>query len=108
MSDERVVKETLGVDQKRLEGDPSLYGGRMEKRAEFVQPAPSNEEVFPLDDAAIESLAEIDQQERQAASSFNGARQGILALFAKQHKLQGNWKLSDNKRELVKVTQQVA
>jgi hypothetical protein len=55
-------------------------------------------DVFPLDDAAIETLAEFDQQERQ----LNVARTAVLSYFLKQHKLLGNWSLSPNRRELVR------
>jgi hypothetical protein len=61
--------------------------------------APAETESFPLDDAAIESLAELDQQDKLTHS----ARLGILGYFLKQHKLTGNWQLSPNRRELVKA-----
>jgi hypothetical protein len=57
-------------------------------------------ENFPLDDAAIDSLAELDQQER----NINVARQAILSYFLRQQKLTGNWQLAQNRRELVKTT----
>jgi hypothetical protein len=68
-----------------------------------------NEETenYPLDDAALEALADIDKQEQMAMISLAGARQGILNHFAKIHKLAGNWRLADNKQELVKVHQSV-
>jgi len=61
-------------------------------------------EVFPLDDAAIETLSELDTNERQlieASKNINVARQAILSYFLRQHKMKGNWRLADNKRELV-------
>jgi hypothetical protein len=58
-------------------------------------------DIFPLDDAAIETLAEMDQQERQ----LNAARTAVLTYFLKQHKLKGNWSLSPNRRELVRQTE---
>jgi hypothetical protein len=60
-----------------------------------------NENLFPLDDAAIDSLAELAQQE----SNANVARNAILAYFLRQHKLSGNWRLALNGRELVRVEQ---
>ena len=57
------------------------------------------QDTFPLDDAAIQILAEIDQQ----AASLDASRQGVLTLFARQHKLQGQWRLAPNRRELVKA-----
>ena len=64
--------------------------------------APAETEIFPLDDAAIESLAELDQQDKLTHS----ARLGILGYFLKVHKLQGNWQLAPNRRELVRSAQQ--
>ena len=55
-------------------------------------------ETFPLDDAAIESLAELDQQER----SIGVARQAILSYFLRQQRMTGNWQLAPNRRELVR------
>lgn len=56
---------------------------------------------FPLDDAAIESLAELDKQTNDIAV----ARNAILSYFLRQHKLTGNWQLAMNRRELVRVEQ---
>jgi hypothetical protein len=56
-------------------------------------------EIFPLDDAAITMLGEINQQ----MIAMQAQRQGALVLFIRQHKLQGNWQLAENGRELVKV-----
>lgn len=57
-------------------------------------------DTYPLDEAAIEILAEINQQQAALNASMNGA----LSLFAKQHKLQGQWRLASNGKELVKAT----
>ena len=65
-------------------------------------------EIVPLDDAAIEALADIEIQERIAIASVIAARTATLNLFARQQKLPGEWKLAPNKRELIKVkTQQI-
>jgi len=56
-------------------------------------------ETYPLDDAAIEIIAELNQQ----AAASNAALQGVLSLFARQQKLQGKWQLAPNGRELVKA-----
>jgi hypothetical protein len=64
-------------------------------------------EIVPLDDATIEALAEIAIQERIALSSINAARTATLNLFARQNKLPGNWRLAENKRELIKAEQSV-
>lgn len=55
--------------------------------------------VLPLDDTAIEMLAEIELQMRQ----LGAAQQGILNYFAKLHSLGDGWQLAPNRRELVKV-----
>ena len=56
-------------------------------------------DILPLDNAAIEMLAEIEQQERACAV----ARQSILNYFARQNKLGDGWQLAPNKRELLKA-----
>lgn len=57
------------------------------------------QETFPLDDAAIEMLADYDQQE----VGLNTARNALLSYFARQHKLQGKWQLATNRKELIKA-----
>lgn len=57
-----------------------------------------SDEIFPLDDAAVEMLAEIDQQERACGV----ARQSVLNYFARQNKLGDGWQLAPNRRELVR------
>jgi hypothetical protein len=56
-------------------------------------------ENYPLDDALIAMLGEIGQQMTQ----LQAQRQGALVLFIRQHKLQGNWQVAENGRELVKM-----
>ena len=63
-------------------------------------------EIVPLDDAAIEALADIEIQERIAIASVIAARTATLNLFARQHKLPGEWRLAENKKELIKVKQE--
>jgi len=69
-----------------------------------VSPAPAQPPVtaekqeFPLDDATISVLADLDKQ----AIALAGQRQGVLFLFGRQHGLEGNWQLAPNGRELVK------
>lgn len=58
------------------------------------------QEAYQLDDAAIELLAEISQQQ----AALNASLQGALNLFARQHKLQGQWRLSANGKELTRAT----
>ena len=60
-------------------------------------------EVYPLDETAIESFAEVDRQEQLWAASLSGARSALLGHFCRQHKLSGGWRLADNRREIVKV-----
>jgi hypothetical protein len=59
------------------------------------------QEVYPLDDAAIGIIAEIDQQ----MMPLNAMLQGALSLFVRQHKLQGRWQIAPGRKELVKVSQ---
>jgi hypothetical protein len=59
-------------------------------------------ENFPLDDAAIEALAEYDQQER----TINVARSAVLAYFLRQHKMTGEWQIAPNRKELVRAQTQ--
>lgn len=56
-----------------------------------------NGETYPLDDAAIELLAELREQIRAA----NIASNAVIALFAKQHGLTGRIRIADNGRELI-------
>ena len=59
-----------------------------------------------LDETSIEHFADIDQQERVLAASLATARTTILACFLRQHKLPGNWRVAENKREIIKVENQ--
>jgi len=59
-------------------------------------------ENYPLDDALIQMLQEINQQ----MVPLQAQRQGALVLFIRQQKLQGNWQVAENGRELVKVAPQ--
>lgn len=58
-------------------------------------------DVYPLDDAAISLLGDIRAQMRILEAQFQGA----LVLFIRQQKLVGNWQVSDNGREIVRVQQ---
>lgn len=57
-----------------------------------------NEEVMPLDDATIETLADLSSQQRACEI----AKQAVLNCFGRQHKLGPGWMLAPNGRELVK------
>jgi hypothetical protein len=61
------------------------------------------QENYPLDEASIQLLAEISQQ----MVALNAQRQGALVLFIRQHKLQGNWSVAENGKELVKQAAQM-
>ena len=65
-------------------------------------PCPSaeakNDELYPLDDAAIEFLA----PRRQQVKALNTEINAVLTYFLMQHKLEGSWMLAENDRELVK------
>jgi hypothetical protein len=63
-------------------------------------------ENFPLDEATISVLADIKKAREQieaSAISLEGQRQGALIVFLRQHKLDGDWRVADNGRELVKA-----
>lgn len=55
-------------------------------------------ETFPLDDAMISMLAEINQQVQTLQAQANGA----LILFLRQHKLEGDWRVAPNQKELIR------
>jgi len=59
-------------------------------------------ERYPLDDAAISLLADLKSQMQRLDAQWQGA----LVLFIRQHKLQGNWNVADNGKELVKASGQ--
>jgi hypothetical protein len=58
------------------------------------------QELYPLDEAAIEIMDELQQQLNPLLLQQNA----VLAYFARQHKLQGKWQLTPNRKELIKVT----
>lgn len=62
-------------------------------------------EIYPLDDEAIgfiaEKLREIEAL-KQHVQLLEAALNGALTYFARIHKLEGPWKLADNRRELVR------
>jgi hypothetical protein len=70
----------------------------METNENHNKPA-AEPELYPLDDAMQGMIGELRQHESQV--------QGALVLFIRQHKLQGNWQIAQNGRELVKAQQQV-
>ena len=60
---------------------------------------PNEADCYPLDDASIEVFAEG----RKQIDIINAQLNGAFRLYVKQHKLQGNWKLSDSGKELERV-----
>lgn len=54
-------------------------------------------ETFPLDDAAIQMIAELKASTQQAQVAMNA----ILSYFCKQHQLLGRIELAENGRELI-------
>jgi hypothetical protein len=58
----------------------------------------AQQECFPLDEAALSLLNDLDTQIRTLDNQWQGA----LVLFLRQHKLQGNWRLAPNRKELVR------
>ena len=60
-------------------------------------------ENYPLDEATIELLAEIQTALDKQILILNSQRQGALILFVRQQKLKGNWQVAENGRELVRT-----
>jgi hypothetical protein len=56
-------------------------------------------ELYPLDETTIALMAEINTEMAKLSSRAEGA----LLLFLRQHKLQGNWRMAANGRELMKA-----
>jgi hypothetical protein len=77
-------------------------------------------ENYPIDEATQGVLndirkAQVDfeaqpavQQVRQATASFEGQFRGALFLYLRQHKLEGNWRVAENGKELVKESTPIA
>lgn len=61
----------------------------------------NGEERFPLDDAAIETLAELSDNVKAVQTGAEMARRAVLTYFCRQHKVQGQIRLAENGRELV-------
>jgi len=62
-----------------------------------------DQDNYPLDDAAIESLMAYDAE----IAKLQAAQSGMLQYFLKLHKLTGPWRIAENKRELVRIREQV-
>lgn len=60
---------------------------------------PNGTENYPLDEASISVFAEGMKQIDLVQAQMGGA----LRLFLRQHKLQGNWRIAQNGRELERV-----
>jgi hypothetical protein len=56
-----------------------------------------NEDIFPLDDAAISIIEEINEQIKAA----NIAKNAILMYFCRTHNLIGQVRIAENQRELI-------
>lgn len=56
------------------------------------------DEAYPLDEVTIGMIAELREQQKNAQLALNT----ILAYFARLHKLEGNWQLAPNERELAR------
>jgi hypothetical protein len=66
-----------------------------------------DEQHYPLDEAAIELMAEIDRAEEPLKIEFNrleAMREGALKYFLRKHDLAGGWRLAENRRELTLKT----
>lgn len=58
------------------------------------------QDKFELDQAACEQIAELDSQQKM----INVALSSLLQYVARRNKLAGNWKLAENRRELIRDT----
>ena len=58
---------------------------------------PNNHEIFPLNEAAIATVAELRENIRAAQLAINA----VLSYFVRQHELKGRVQLSENGRELI-------
>ena len=56
----------------------------------------NDEEVYPLTDDDIELLAGYQRD----GAALQGRMLGVLDSFVKRHKLQGQWELAPNGREI--------
>lgn len=56
------------------------------------------QETFPLSEEIIQLLGEVNTEIQR----LNAQAQGAVILFLRQHKLQGDWRVAPNNRELVK------
>lgn len=56
-----------------------------------------SEERFPLDEAAIQLIAELDEQIKNASV----ATSAVAHYFARQHGIQGQFRIAENRRELI-------
>lgn len=70
----------------------------MEDQRQNAKTEEAQQEVYPLDDAAISLLADLRANIEKLDAQWNGA----LVLFIRQHKLQGNWGVAPNGRELIR------
>ena len=57
----------------------------------------SQHEIFPLDEAAIATVAELRENIRAAQFAINA----VLSYFARRHELKGRIQLSDSGHELI-------
>ena len=66
-----------------------------------------NTENYPLDEAAIEFLAERDAEIARVSAPYLAQQTGMLLYFVRLHKLSGPWRVAENRRELVKATESI-
>jgi len=56
-------------------------------------------ERFPLDEPTIQLVRGY----RRQIEMLNAQCHGALALFCKQHSLEGNWLISEDQQELIRI-----
>lgn len=60
---------------------------------------PNGDNFYPLDEHAIALFAQGLKQ----IETINAQMSGALQLYVRQHKLQGQWRLAENGRELERI-----
>jgi hypothetical protein len=63
--------------------------------------ATNGEERFPLSDAVLATLKEIEDNVRAVQAGAQMAHRYVLVCFARQQQIKGQFQLAENGRELV-------
>src|SRR5215510_4477504 len=82
---------------------PHRTGGRRVNTSHRVgeQRMENDRDVLPLDDICIAKIAQADQMARDVVRECQAAINGMLSYYLAVNKLDGNWKLAENRKELI-------